>query len=59
MPACLSATHPDASASIVSKRRYEDIGVSEYQLANGLRLVIRPTTDKDSTIYIAMHGRGA
>lgn len=58
MPACLSATHPDASASIVSKRRYEDIGVSEYQLANGLRLVMRPTTDKDSTIYIAMHGRG-
>ena len=58
MPACLSATHPDASASIVSKRKYEDIGVSEYQLANGLRLVMRPTTDKDSTIYIAMHGRG-
>ena len=58
MPACLSATHPDASASVVSKRRYEDIGVSEYQLANGLRLVMRPTTDKDSTIYIAMHGRG-
>lgn len=58
MPACLSATHPNASASIVSKRRYEDIGVSEYQLANGLRLVMRPTTDKDSTIYIAMHGRG-
>ena len=58
IPACLSATHPDASASVVSKRRYEDIGVSEYQLANGLRLVMRPTTDKDSTIYIAMHGRG-
>lgn len=58
IPACLSATHPDASASIVSKRKYEDIGVSEYQLANGLRLVMRPTTDKDSTIYIAMHGRG-
>lgn len=58
MPVCLSATHPDASASIVSKRKYEDIGVSEYQLANGLRLVMRPTTDKDSTIYIAMHGRG-
>ena len=58
MPVCLSATHSDASASIVSKRKYEDIGVSEYQLANGLRLVMRPTTDKDSTIYIAMHGRG-
>lgn len=58
IPACLSATHPDANASIVSKRKYEDIGVSEYQLANGLRLVMRPTTDKDSTIYIAMHGRG-
>ena len=58
MPACLSATHPDASASIVSKRKYEDIGVSEYQPANGLRLVMRPTTNKDSTIYIAMHGRG-
>ena len=58
IPACLSTTHADASSSIVSKRKYEDIGVKEYLLQNGLKLVLRPTTDKDSTIYIAMHGRG-
>ena len=58
IPACLTTTHADASSSIVCKRKYEDIEVKEYLLRNGLRLVLRPTTDKDSTINIAMHGRG-
>lgn len=29
-----------------------------YTLSNGLRIILRPTSDKDSTLYMAMMGRG-
>lgn len=58
MPSCLSATYADASSSILDKRTYDDVGATEYTLDNGLKMVLRPTTDKDSTIYMAVLGRG-
>ncbi len=56
LPPCLSATHPDASPASASG--YADIGASEYLLKNGLRLILRPTTDRDSTLRMTLLGRG-
>lgn len=58
IPQCLSAIHADASSAVAKKQHYADIGVTEYTLANGLKIVLRPTTDKDSTVFLAMLGRG-
>ena len=58
LPTCLATEHPDASTLISDKHEYKDMGVTAYTLNSGLRIVLRPTTDKDSTIYMALLGRG-
>ncbi len=57
IPRCLAATHPD-TAAIMTEKTYQDMGATAYTLSNGMRIILRPTTDKDSTIYMAMIGRG-
>ncbi len=57
IPRCLAATHPD-TAAIMTEKTYQDMGATAYTLNNGMRIILRPTTDKDSTIYMAMIGRG-
>ena len=58
IPECITSSHPDASSHISDMREYYDMGVSEYVLDNGMRIILRPTTDQDSTIQLAFIGRG-
>lgn len=51
-PACLAVRPPFDSAGIVRFYRYERIGVSEVELKNGIRLIMKPTQDSDSTLYL-------
>lgn len=58
IPDILTQTHDDANASVKTVTNYSDLGATAYQLDNGLRIVLRPTTDKDSTLFLTMIGRG-
>ena len=58
IPDILTQTHADASASVKDVKNYNDLGATAYMLDNGLRIVLRPTTDKDSTLFLTMIGRG-
>ena len=55
LPPCLSATH--AYVSPASAFEHTEIGTTEYLLKNGLRLILRRTTDRDSTLHMAILGR--
>lgn len=58
IPACISARHSDATDHVTSKQTFSDMAATEYRLDNGLRIVVRPTTDRDSVIQLAFLGRG-
>lgn len=48
---------PEAGA-IVSRTLHANTGVTDLRLANGLRLLLKPTPAADSTLYVAWIGRG-
>lgn len=58
IPAILTERHADGTERIKTTRHYEELGLTEYTLHNGLRLLVRPTIDNDSTVYLALTGRG-
>ncbi len=57
VPRCLTTTHRD-TATITAEKTFPDMGATAYTLSNGMRLILRPTTEKDNTLYMAMIGRG-
>ncbi len=58
VPECITARHEDASAHITSRETFSDMGATECHLDNGMRIIMRPTTDRDSVIQLAFLGRG-
>lgn len=58
IPTILTEKHGNDSHCIASIRHYEELGLTEFTLHNGLRLLVRPTIDNDSTVYLALTGRG-
>lgn len=56
-PAVLMQTHPVDPADIASTREYPSLGIKDIRLANGMRLILRPTLD-DSDVYFAMLAPG-
>lgn len=57
VPDNLSASHPDINA-IEKVNHYEDLGLTEAVLHNGIHLLMRPTFEKSGQIHIMALGRG-
>lgn len=58
-PACLSVRPSLRPNLILERKKYEGIGVEEITLKNGIKLVLRPTHQADSTLILtsfAPHG---
>lgn len=51
-PACLAVSPPFDAASIAHFKVYKGLGVSEVKLKNGIRLLMKPTENADSTLYL-------
>ncbi|HEX3929036.1 MAG TPA: insulinase family protein [Gemmatimonadales bacterium] len=49
---------PPAPGRIVAETTYTDVGVTQWQLSNGIRVLIKPTDFKADQIYIAGDGPG-
>ena len=58
LPLCLKQAPTFTNASIENRKKWSELGVEEIQLTNGIKLLVRPTLDEDSTIYLAAVGRG-
>lgn len=58
IPAILTARHDADPSAIIDSRQYDELGLTEYTLRNWLRLLVRPTIEGDSTVYLALTGRG-
>lgn len=51
-PACLAYVPPFDPSLIVSEKFYPDMKVTDVKLKNGVRFVLRPTTDKESPVML-------
>lgn len=51
-PACLAVRPPYRAEMIDRQEFYPQMNVTEVVLKNGIRLVMRPTQDADSTLYL-------
>ena len=58
LPLCLKQAPTFTNASIENRKKWPELGIEEIQLTNGIKLLVRPTLDEDSTIYLAAVGRG-
>ena len=57
-PLCLKQTPKMTNESIKYSKKWPELGVEEIQLTNGVKLIVRPTLEEDSTLYLAVVGRG-
>ncbi len=57
LPPVLSERHPDINA-IASRTTYEDMGITEAVLKNGIHIIMRPTAMTDSVFQVFALGRG-
>lgn len=51
-PACLAIRPPFDATMIAHINVYNEMGVREVKLKNGIRLIMKPTQDSDSTLYL-------
>lgn len=58
VPNVLAASHPALNDKVVSRRYYDDLGLTEVKLRNGLTLLLRPTMDDDHRLQLSALGRG-
>ena len=58
IPQLLLATHPYNDNMIIKETHYKEVGIDEIVLANGLRLLFKPTVDDDESMSIMAVGRG-
>lgn len=58
IPQLLLATHPYNDNMIIKETHYNEVGIDEIVLANGLRLLLKPTVDDDESMSIMAVGRG-
>lgn len=58
IPQLLQATHPYNDNMIIKETHYKEVGIDEIVLANGLRLLLKPTVDDDESMSIMAVGRG-
>lgn len=58
LPLALRATRKAAKGTIVSSTRYTNTNIQDVRLANGVRLLLKPTPEADGQLYMAVIGRG-
>ncbi|MBQ9229850.1 MAG: insulinase family protein [Prevotella sp.] len=58
VPDFLTASHDYDTSVIVSQKTYQDLGVHEVTLRNGVRLLFRPTLDEEKRLQLMTLGRG-
>ena len=58
LPAILAAQHKGTDDAVASRRLYNDLGVTEVNLRNGVRLLFRPTDEDDNRIQLMALGKG-
>lgn len=58
VPEVLNTDLPYRAEMIKSTTDYDEIGIREIALHNGVRLLLRPTYEGDSTVYLTIWGRG-
>lgn len=57
-PLCLSAAHYFSEEYIAKERSYPELKTDEIILKNGLKILLRPTNDKQETLYLTAFARG-
>lgn len=57
-PLCLSKAHPFRPEEVLGEKVYPDMKVQEIRLKNGMRILLRPTTDSQKTLYLTAFARG-
>ena len=58
LPPILAQTHEPQDSAVASRRYYADLRLTEVNLRNGVRLLLRPTDDEDSRIQLLALGKG-
>jgi len=49
---------PPAPARIVAESTYADVGITEWQLSNGVRVLVKPTTYKADQVFVVGEAAG-
>lgn len=57
-PLCLSKAHYFHAEDIIVEKVYPDMKVQEIKLKNGMRILLRPTSDSQKTLYLTAFARG-
>jgi len=50
--------HPPIAGKVSSEKKYEDIGVTEWTLSNGIKVLLKPTNFKNDQILFSSFSRG-
>lgn len=58
LPPVLAAVHEVADDAVVSRKKYDDLGVTEVNLRNGVRLLLRSTGDDNDRLQLMALGQG-
>lgn len=58
VPPCLTHEYRFSSSDIRNEKYYPLMGVTEIALANGLKLILRPTPDQSGRILVNLFARG-
>lgn len=58
IPGFLTARHDYQPSAIVSEKTYQEMGLHEVMLKNGVRLLLRPTLDEEKRLQLTALGRG-
>lgn len=58
LPPVLATRHPVDSTLIGERKTYQELGLTEVNLRNGVRLLFRPTMDTDHRLQLMVLGRG-
>lgn len=57
-PICLSAAHRFSAEYIAEEKSYPELKTDEIILKNGIKILLRPTNDKQETLYLTAFARG-
>ncbi len=58
IPPCLSQQHDYKPEMVAKTDTFADLQLTRLQLHNGVTLLVRPTLEADTTLYLAAIGRG-
>lgn len=57
-PAVLGERHPFSEDAIKSRKSYNSIGIEDVEMSNGIRLLLKPTTDDGDVLFAMLKSGG-